>query len=132
MTQLSDPILHSFGSKLISQVSGILFNNEMDDFSSPNFTNQFGVSPSPANFIEPGASWGSVLGGSWFPQQATDWHLCPLPWAIGKQPLSSMCPSIIVGKDGKVQMVVGASGGTQITTSTALVRAARCPPCPCP
>lgn len=78
-----------FGSRVIVPETGVIMNNEMDDFSVPGRSNSFGYKPSPSNFIRP-----------------------------GKRPLSSICPTIITRSDGSLYFVSGAAGGSQIITGT--------------
>lgn len=81
-----------FGSKVVSKSTGIVLNNEMDDFSNSKAANYYGLHPSQYNYPEP-----------------------------GKRPLSSMSPTILVDKDGDTRLVGGASGGPRIITATVQV-----------
>ena len=76
----------------MSPSTGIIYNNEMDDFSTPGFKNIYGIYPSPANFIKPGS-----------------------------RPVSSMVPSIILDESGNVRLMVGGAGGPRIISGTAFV-----------
>ena len=87
-----------FGSGVLSPSTGILLNNQMDDFSRPGRPNGYGLPPGPANFIAP-----------------------------GKRPLSSMVPLIAAdpaGSGGGLRLVMGGSGGPRIITAV-LTTAAR-------
>lgn len=81
----------SFGCGAMGKRTGIILNSGMDDFASPGLKNYFGLPGSPPNFIEP-----------------------------RKRALNSMSPTIIVDGDGEVKLVVGAAGGTKITTGVAM------------
>jgi gamma-glutamyltranspeptidase / glutathione hydrolase len=81
-----------YGSGITVPGLGFLLNDEMDDFvSKPGAPNMFGMVGGDANAIEP-----------------------------GKRPLSSMTPTIIT-QNGKLFMVVGAPGGSRITTGVTQV-----------
>jgi gamma-glutamyltranspeptidase/glutathione hydrolase len=78
----------SYGTGLVAEGTGILLNNEMDDFSAkPGVPNAYGLIGGDANAVEP-----------------------------GKRPLSSMSPTIVL-KDGKVFLVTGSPGGSRIITT---------------
>ncbi len=79
----------TFGSYVVAGHTGIILNNEMDDFSAqPGVPNLFGLVGSEANSIAP-----------------------------GKRPLSSMSPTIVT-KDGELVLAVGGSGGPLILSGT--------------
>ena len=78
----------SYGVGLVAEGTGILLNNELDDFAAkPNAPNAYGLLGAEAN--EPGP---------------------------GKRPLSSMTPTIVL-KDGKPFLVTGSPGGSRIITA---------------
>ena len=78
-----------FGSGVMVPGTGILLNDEMDDFNAqPDHPNAFGlVGNTDANAIAP-----------------------------RKTPLSSMSPTIVT-RDGKVELVIGGPGGSRIISS---------------
>ncbi|HEY8906820.1 MAG TPA: gamma-glutamyltransferase, partial [Rhodoferax sp.] len=80
-----------FGTKITVPGTGVLLNNEMDDFTAkPGVPNLYGLVQGVANAIAP-----------------------------GKRPLSSMSPTI-VSKDGLPVMVLGTPGGSRIITAVLL------------
>ncbi|KAI0469399.1 gamma-glutamyltranspeptidase [Xylaria cf. heliscus] len=89
-----------FGNLIMVPSTGVILNNEMNDFSIPGARNEFGFEPSEANFIR-----------------------------AGKRPLSSITPLIITvrSRDGgdkkneRVFAAVGAAGGSRIISSTTQV-----------
>ncbi|KAJ7287545.1 gamma-glutamyltranspeptidase [Mycena rebaudengoi] len=82
---LTSTVNHIFGSQVLDPETGMIFNNEMDDFSTPGTPNGFGLWPSPFNYPE-----------------------------AGKRPLSSTAPTIIEHADGSFYLSIGGSGGSRI------------------
>jgi gamma-glutamyltranspeptidase/glutathione hydrolase len=81
----------SFGSKVVIPGTGVVLNNQMDDFAiQPGVKNYFGLIGAEANAV-----------------------------ASGKRPLSSMSPTIVL-KNGKPILSVGAAGGPTIISQTLL------------
>ena len=78
-----------FGSRVTAKGTGVLMNDEMDDFASrPGQPNMFGLIQSERNSI-----------------------------AAGKRPLSSMSPTMVFRKDGSFWFGVGARGGPRIISA---------------
>jgi gamma-glutamyltranspeptidase/glutathione hydrolase len=78
-----------YGSAVTARGTGVLLNDEMDDFAArPGTPNLFGLIQGERNKVEP-----------------------------GKRPLSSMTPTIVLRKDGAPWFALGARGGPRIITA---------------
>ncbi len=89
---LNQTINTAFGSKVIVPGTGVLLNDEMDDFAvQPGVPNAFKLIGAEANAVAP-----------------------------GKRPLSSMSPTIVF-KDGQPILCTGAAGGPTIITQALLL-----------
>jgi len=78
-----------YGSGVTVPGLGFVLNDEMDDFASvPGTANAFGLVQGEPNAVAP-----------------------------GKRMLSSMSPTIVLGPDGGVELVLGAAGGSRIITT---------------
>ena len=89
MVAITTTVNYTFGSKVIVPGTGVILNNQMDDFSAqPGVPNVYGLVGAEANAIAP-----------------------------GKRPLSSMSPTIVLTEDGKPLTTLGAAGGPRIITS---------------
>jgi gamma-glutamyltranspeptidase/glutathione hydrolase len=78
-----------YGSRVTAKGTGVLLNDEMDDFAArPGKPNMFGLIQGERNAVQP-----------------------------KKRPLSSMTPTIVMRKDGSVWFAVGARGGPRIITA---------------
>jgi gamma-glutamyltranspeptidase/glutathione hydrolase len=79
---------NSYGSAVTVSGAGFLLNDEMDDFATaPGKPNMYGLVQGEANAIKP-----------------------------GKRMLSAMTPSLVLGPDGQLKLVVGTPGGPTIIT----------------
>ena len=87
---LTSTVNTTWGCKVMIPGTGVMLNNQMDDFSiSPGVPNAFGLVGSANNAI-----------------------------AANKRPLSSMSPTIILSKDGTPILSCGAAGGPKIINAT--------------
>ncbi|KAL7425269.1 hypothetical protein Q5752_000957 [Cryptotrichosporon argae] len=82
----------NFGSRIMVPGYGFVLNDSMDDFSVEGVANGTGYEPSRANFVEP-----------------------------GKRPLSSSCPYIVEGADGRPVLAGGSAGGSTIISANTQV-----------
>lgn len=89
MVSFTTTLNSGFGNKIVVPGTGMLLNNEMNDFSiKPDTYNQYDLLGGQANKVEP-----------------------------GKRMLSSMSPTIVT-KDGKPFLATGSPGGSTIITTT--------------